>query len=86
MTDVAALLESYANENAPEYYETQDTWLPADLRSQCAPKAFTALRAVIRLHSPAPGRAWCLHCSGDRWPCPTIRKLVEALGGVDGQS
>lgn len=64
-------------------------------RRDHAPAAFAALRAVLDLHArdafPArrPGaEIICSHCSSSietdpvRYPCPTVRAVVTALGGA----
>lgn len=63
-----------------EGYAQGKTTIQVVTTEHLAPKAFDALRAVFKLHAPAPGNAWCLHCAGsERWPCPTIRKITTAL-------
>lgn len=84
MTDPRALVDAYAEELDFERGDLNDD------REYHAPKAFAALRAVLRQHPPYDGylgEQWCMTCwtpgahrmEPMRWPCPTAQAITREL-------
>ena len=81
MRNVAAQLEAYAVDRQ-EVVVGRDPPRTHLKREPMAPKAFAALRAVLRRHRDHHGV--CCECTMIRavaFPCPTVRDITEALEG-----
>lgn len=82
MTDPRALLDTYAASDADPWESGEETV------DQQAPAAFTALRAVLDLHTEFTAYedtlSYCRTCNDGEcnpvpWPCPTVQAITTAL-------